>query len=97
MQKRSKIKLISLSCCFATILFVFSLVFAAEITVVGEVNYLYQIMADSQIYEVANTAMGDDLVINYIAKKVEVSGTIEEKGEKKIIIVKSFRVVPEKK
>ena len=47
------------------------------------------------IYEVANTAMGDDVVINYIAEKVEVTGTVEEKGEEKIITVKSFKVVPE--
>jgi len=60
-------------------------------TIVGEVNYFYQIMADGQIYEVANTAMGDDLVLNHIAKKVEVTGTVEEKEEMKIITVKSFK------
>ena len=60
-------------------------------------NYSYQIMADGRIYEVANTAMGDDLVMNYIAEKVEVTGTVEEKKEMKIITVKSFKVVPEKK
>ena len=71
-------------------------VFAAEITIVGEVNYSYQIMADGQIYEVANTIIGDDLVMNYIAEKVEVTGTVEKKGGMKIITVKSFKVVPEK-
>ena len=54
--------------CFSVTFWVFLCpVFAAEITIVGKVNYSYQIMADDQIYEVANTAMGDDLVMNYIA------------------------------
>jgi hypothetical protein len=70
-------------------------VFATDMTIVGEVNYFYQIMADGQIYEVANTSMGDDLVINHIAEKVEVTGTVEEKEEMKIITVKSFKVVLE--
>lgn len=61
------------------------LFFATEITIVGEVNDSYQIVADGQIYEVANTALGDDLVMNYIAEKVEVIGTFEEKDEMKII------------
>ena len=69
-------------------------VFATEITIVGEVNYFYQIIADGQIYEVANTAMGDQLVMNHIAEKVEVTGTVEEKGGMKVITVKSFKVVP---
>ena len=81
--------------CFSVTFWVFLCpVFAAEITIVGKVNYSYQIMADDQIYEVANTAMGDDLVMNYIAKKVEVTGTVEEKGGMKVITVKSFKVVP---
>jgi hypothetical protein len=59
------------------------------------VNDTYQIVADGQIYDVANTPMGDDLVMNYIAEKVKVSGTVEEKEDMKIITVKSFKVVPE--
>jgi hypothetical protein len=39
--------------------------------------------------------MGDDLVMNHIAEKVEVTGTVEDKEEVKIITVKSFKVVPE--
>jgi hypothetical protein len=73
------------------------LVFAVEITIVGEVNYLYQIIADGQIYEVANTTIGDELVINHIAEKVEVTGTLKEKGKVKIITVKSFKVVAGKR
>ena len=62
-------------------------------TIVGEVNYAYQIMADGQIYEVANTATGDELVIHYIAEKVEVTGTVKEIREMKIFTVTSFKVV----
>jgi hypothetical protein len=69
MQRRSKIIFLSLLCCSVMFWGFLGLVFAVEITIVGEVNYLYQIIADGQFYEVANTAMGDDLVINHIAKK----------------------------
>jgi hypothetical protein len=68
---------------------------AQEVTLVGEVNDNYQIYANSQLYEVANTPAGNDLVSNYISEKVEVVGTIEEVGETKIITVISFKVVPE--
>lgn len=97
MRRRSKTILLSLFCCFVTLWGFLGLFFAVEITIVGEVNYLFQIMAGGQIYEVANTAMGDVLVINHIAEKVEVTGTIEEKGEMKIITVKSFKFVPKEK
>ena len=35
--------------------------------------------------------MGDDLVMNYIAEKVEVTGTVEDNNELKKITVKSFK------
>ena len=60
-------------------------------TIVGQVNYFYQIRANDQIYEVANTSMGDDLVMNHIAKKVEVTGTVEDKKDVKKINAKSFK------
>jgi hypothetical protein len=52
-------------------------------------------VAGGQIYEVANTPTGDDLVFNYIAVKVKVTGTVEENEDMKIITVKSFKAVPE--
>ncbi len=96
MQRRSKIIFLSLLCCLVTFWPFWIPVFANEITIVGEVNYSYQIVADGQTYEVANTVTGDDLVMNYMAKKVEVTGMVEDKGEVKIITVKSFKVVPKK-
>ena len=97
MQRRNKTSFLRLLC-FSVAFWVFLYpVFASEMTIVGAVNYFYQIMADGQVYEVANTSMGDDLVMNYIAEKVEVTGTVEEKEEVKIITVKFFKVVHEQK
>ena len=91
MQGRSKIIFLRLLC-FSVMFWVFLYpVFETDKTIVGEVNYSYQIRANGQIYEVANTAMGDDLVLNHIAKKVEVTGTVEDKKDVKKFTVKSFK------
>jgi hypothetical protein len=95
MQARNKIIFLSLLCSSVTFLFFSYAVFAGDITIVGEVNDTHQIVAQGKIYDVADTEKGDDLVMNYIAEKVEVTGTVEEKEEMRIITVKSFRVVPE--
>ena len=95
MQGRSKIKILRLLCFSVTFWVFLYPVFATDMTIVGQVNYAYQILADGQIYEVANTSMGDDLVMNHIAEKVEVTGSVEETDEMKIITVESFKVVPE--
>jgi len=74
---------------------------ATRITLVGEVNDNNQIIADNEIYEVANNAAGDDLVLNYIAKKVKVVGQLivvgqsDQSDEYKMIEVESFEVVEE--
>jgi hypothetical protein len=95
MQARNKIIFLSLLCFSAAFLAFSYIAFAGDITIVGEVNDTQQIVAEGKIYEVADTEKGDDLVMNYIAEKVEVTGTVEEKEEMRIITVKSFRVVPE--
>jgi hypothetical protein len=95
MQGRSKTIFLELLCFSVTFWVFLNPVFATDMTIVGEVNYFYQIMADGQIYEVANTSMGDDLVMNHIAEKVEVTGTIEDKKDVKKITVKSFKILPE--
>ena len=43
------------------------------------------------------TALGDDLVMNHIGEKVEVTGAVEDKKEIKEISVKLFKVVTKKK
>ncbi|MBT8349693.1 MAG: hypothetical protein KJO26_00425 [Deltaproteobacteria bacterium] len=80
--------------------FLFLLTFAApcladQVTITGEVNESYQIVAGGLIYEVAENELGNDLVTNYISQTVRVTGTIEEKDAVKIITVTSFKVVTE--
>ena len=95
MQARNKIIFLSFLSLSLSFLFFSYIVFASEITIVGEVNDTHQIVADGQIYDVADTPKGDDLVMNYIAAKVMVKGTVVQKEDMKIITVKSFKVVPE--
>lgn len=95
MRKSNSSKFLCFLFCFLLVWSFSYPVFASEITIVGEVNDTYQIVADGQIYEVAVTPKGDDLVFNYIAVKVKVTGTVEEKGDSKIITVTSFTAVPE--
>jgi hypothetical protein len=68
---------------------------AGDVTLVGEVNDNFQLYADGQLYEVANSPVGDDLVTQYIGEKVEVVGTVEDIEDAKVLTVKRFRVVPE--
>jgi hypothetical protein len=95
MQARNKIIFAGLLCISVAVLVYSYIAFASDITIVGEVNDTHQIVADGQIYDVAVTPKGDDLVMNYIAVKVMVKGMVEEKEDMKIITVKSFKVVPE--
>lgn len=95
MQGQHKIIFFGLLGISVTFLVFSYLAFAGDITIVGEVNDTQQIVADGQVYEVANTPKGDDLVFNYIAVKVKVTGKIEEKEDMKIITVKTFEAVPE--
>jgi hypothetical protein len=74
---------------------------ALRVTLVGEVNDNQQFVADSEIYEIDNNAVGDDLVFNHVAQRVKVTGQIKsvrETGEAdayKLIKVESFEVVEE--
>ena len=76
-----------------TICLLISPVAVNRTTIVGEVNYSYQIVADNEIYDVSDNAAGDDLVFNYIAQKVKVVGQLKENDDLKIITVESFEVV----
>ena len=83
-----------------SVMTVFFLMFAAsamadETTVVGEVTDNFQIVSGDQIYEIADTAEGNDLAENHISKKVKVTGTLEERADLKIITVTSFQVLSE--
>jgi len=72
-------------------------VLAEEITIGGTVNDKYQIVSeDGQIYEVAESEKGDEVVLQNIGKIVKISGTIEESDEgDKIITVISYEVEAE--
>lgn len=66
---------------------------AADITIVGVVNDSNQIVADKVVFEVDDTPEGDDLVTNYIDKKVRVTGMLILEGDMRIISVKAFEVI----
>ena len=68
---------------------------ASDVTLVGEVNDNYQIMADGQVYEIADTPAGNELAENHISEKVKVTGTLEERDDMKIITVISYELVAE--
>jgi hypothetical protein len=68
---------------------------ADTVTIIGEVNDTQQVVANGQIYEVADDKIGNDLVANYISAKVKVTGTVKETADMKIIHVDTFEVVPE--
>ena len=68
---------------------------ADKVTLVGEVNDNQEIVTEGQIYRVGDSAVGDELVLNYISQRVKVVGRIAEDEEGKIIIVESFEVVEE--
>jgi hypothetical protein len=85
-------------CFVATVVVIFCLLpvcWAAEVTIIGEVNDTQQIVADKQIYEVDENPLGDDLVYNHVSERVKVTGIISEKDGMKIITVTRFEVVPE--
>ena len=68
---------------------------ANKVTLVGEVNDNQEIVTEGQIYRVGDSAVGDELALNYISQRVKVVGRIAEDEEGKIIIVESFEVVEE--
>jgi len=88
-------KIASLLAILTTIFFFSPALGADVVTIIGEVNDAQQIVADNQLYEVADNALGDDLVYNYISERVKVTGLVTEKDDMKIISVMSFEVVPE--
>jgi hypothetical protein len=65
------------------------------VTLVGEINDTYQMVANGRIYDIAETAEGDDLVRNYVSVKVKVIGMLQKGEEIDIVTVRSFEVVDE--
>lgn len=66
-----------------------------SVTIVGEVNDQYQIVAkDGTIYEIADTELGNE-VLKHIGEVVEVTGDVEEEDGVKVLDVKSFQTKEE--
>ena len=70
-------------------------VLAGEVTLIGEVNENYQLVANGQVYEIADTPKGNEMAENFISSKVKFTGTLEEKNEMKTITVTNFEVMAE--
>ena len=68
---------------------------ADSVTIVGIVNDSYQIVTDNdQVYEIAEGEKGDEL-IEFVDKKVKVTGTVEEDDGAKLMTVTSYEVIEE--
>ena len=66
------------------------------VTIQGEVNDSYQIVdSDGQVYEVAETEKGTDLVENHIGEKAKVVGTVQQDQDVKTITVTAFEILAE--
>ena len=95
MRKKVK-KLIANFVMISTVLGIFTFpALADKVTLVGEVNDNQEIVTEGQVYTVGDSAVGDDLVRNYISQRVKVVGRIVETENGNVIIVDSFEVVQE--
>jgi len=66
------------------------------VTIQGEVNDSYQIVDSSgQVYEIAETEKGNDLVENHIGEKAKVVGTLQQDQDVKIITITAFEILAE--
>jgi hypothetical protein len=94
MKRKRSIFVVSFMAFLMVSMFLSTNVLGEEITIKGEVNDNYQIVTeDGQIYEVADTEKGNDVVLQHIGKIVKISGTIKESDEgEKIITVISYEV-----
>lgn len=71
-------------------------VLADQVTLTGKVSGDYQIVDDQgQSYDIAESAMGEELVSKASGKTVEVTGTLEEDGSMKTIVVESYKILQE--
>jgi hypothetical protein len=96
MQKKRMIFLETLMIAAVFALALTGVAMADDVTIMGEVNDQYQVVgANGQIYEVAENDAGDDLILNYIGKKVMVTGTLSQTQdeEAQILLVKEFKVM----
>ena len=66
------------------------------VTIQGEINDSYQIVdSNGQVYEIAETEKGNDLVENHIGEKAKVVGTLQQDQDVKIITITEFEILAE--
>lgn len=96
-MKHAAMKMMVVGIAIAMLMVVpFYAVAADTVTITGEINDSYQIIdTEGQVYEVADTTQGNELVENHIGEKAKVTGTIEQDQEVKIITVTAFQIVAE--
>lgn len=95
-MKGYKHKLLSVGTVFMMIFVMVAPAFADQVTVTGKVTEDYQIVDDQgQSYDIAESAMGEELVSQASGKTVEVTGSLEEDGGMKTIMVESYKILQE--
>ena len=92
MNRKTLIKLFAMVLASALVLSV--QVFAAEITITGKINDMYQIVTDTgEIYEIVDNDLANE-ISEYVGKTVKVTGTlIEDDNEVKTIIVNEYEII----
>ena len=67
-----------------------------KVTFMATVSDGFQLVGeDGYPYEVEDTDKGNELVLKHIGRKVEVTGTVKEAIDYRVIDVDSFRVIEE--
>jgi len=96
-MKRGSKYLFAALCALAIVFWLFGSTASGEnITITGTVNENYQIVADTgQIYEVAETEKGNEMVLNFVAKQVKATGVVEESDGVKVTTIPSYEVIGE--
>ena len=89
-------KLLAVGTALMMIFIIVAPAFAGQVTVTGQVTEDYQIVDNQgQSYDIAESAMGEELVSQASGKTVEVTGTLEEDGGMKTILVESYKILQE--
>lgn len=68
---------------------------AKEVTIVGEINDEFQLVTEDQVYDIAETALGKEMVAKHISSVVEVTGAVKTIDDAPVITVKSYKVKDE--
>jgi len=92
-MKKRGILLAVIFCALALIAMMSSTaVLAAEVKIKGTISEEGIMADDGQVYEVADNEKGGEL-LELVDKKVEATGTVEERDGKKVITVTDYQVI----